>query len=253
VPYLVPGMARPGVLSRLAGFTITGAMIGLFVALVQQLLKEAWIRVVVGRNEGREYLVEKTQTSIGRSELSDVPLFGDTAVERTHAVIAARGDGRFVLRDNNTKAGTLLNDERVSGGDDVLLRDGDRIGIAGRTLVFRERLTKRRTAPASKDVAVPVRPATGLPSLGDSLPPLPAAAAAGSQRNGTGSAPPAAAPPPTGGARLVVVAGPHAGTTFSVGPSGANIGRDPTPPLPCPAIPRHRACTRASCAKEPTS
>jgi pSer/pThr/pTyr-binding forkhead associated (FHA) protein len=120
-----------------------------------------------------------------------------------------------------------------SGGDDVLLRDGDRIGIAGRTLVFRERLTKRRTAPAPKDAAVPVRPATGLPSLGDSLPPL-RAAAGGSQRNGTGSAPPAAAPPPTRGARLVVVAGPHAGTTFSVGPSGANIGRDPEAAIALP-------------------
>jgi hypothetical protein len=152
VPYLAPGMTRPGVLSRLFGFVITGAMIGLFVALVQQLLKEAWVRVMVGRNEGREYLVEKAQTTIGRSELCDVPLFGDPSVERTHAVIAARPDGRFVLRDNNTQGGTIVNDERVSpgNGEGVLLRDGDRIRIAGRTLIFHERYTQRRRAPAPK-------------------------------------------------------------------------------------------------------
>ncbi len=230
VPYLVPGLARPGVLSRLAGFTITGAMIGLFVALVQQLLKEAWIRVVVGRNEGREYLVEKAQTTIGRSELSDVPLFGDTAVERTHVVVAARSDGRFVLRDNNTKAGTLLNDERVGGDGEVVLRDGDRIGIAGRTLIFRERLTRRRTARAPKDVAAaPPRPASGLPSLGDSLPPLRPAAAA--PQNGNGFAP---APALDQSTRLVAVAGPHAGAAYSIGPAGANIGRDPDAAIPLP-------------------
>ena len=216
IPYLVPGMPRPGVLARLAGFTITGAMIGLFVALVQQLLKEAWIRVVVGRNEGKEYLVEKTETKIGRAELSDIPLFGDTSVERLHAVLAARPDGRFVLRDQGSPAGTLVNGARISGETSV--SDGDQIQVGGRTLIFYERATRQRTAPAPKDVAKP-RPSAGpssLPSLGDSLPPLGAA--------GTAPAAPVV-PTADGGPRLVATSGPSAGKTFPFTP-GAVIGRD---------------------------
>jgi len=88
IPYLMPGL-RASPTSRLFGFLITGACIGLFISLVQQLFKEAWIRVVLGRNEGKEYLVEKVETQIGRSELADVPLFGDPTVAKIHAVLVA--------------------------------------------------------------------------------------------------------------------------------------------------------------------
>lgn len=219
VPLVVLGLERPGILSRLAGFVITGAAIGLFVALVQQLLKEAWIRVVVGRNEGREYLVDKAETKIGRAELSDVPLFGDTHIARTHAVLIAQPGGRFVLRDEGGPAGTLVNGERITGA--VPVRDGDTIQIGGRTLIFHERLTRRRTEAAPKDVAAPRPAATGLPSLADSLPPLTPAGigAAPVLTNGSGG------PPPVG-PRLVATSGPYAGRTFPL-EAEAVIGRDP--------------------------
>ena len=222
---------KAGILSRLVGFVVTGAFIGFFVALVQQLLKEAWIRVILGRNEGREYLVEKAETRIGRSELSDVPLFGDTAIARTHATVAARSDGRYVLRDAGSQTGTLVNDAKVEG--EVALQDGDRIQIGTKTLVFHERLTRQRSAPTAKDVAPP-RAASTLPPLADSLPPLGMAGTPrgnGLGNNGGSSAGRFSADNNGAGPRIVIVAGPHAGNTFALG-TMAVIGRDPQSDVP---------------------
>ena len=88
--YIFAGVPRPAVVSRLLGFVITGGLIGLFIGLVQQLLKEAWVRVVLGKNEGREVLIDKEQTTIGRSELCDIALFGDRSIEKCRMAADAR-------------------------------------------------------------------------------------------------------------------------------------------------------------------
>ena len=221
VPYLLVGLSSPGIAARLFGFAITGTMIGLFIALVSELFKEAWIRVIVGRNEGKEFLIEKEETRIGRFELSDIPLFGDPSVARTHAVLAAQGGGRFFLRDTGeSPAGVLVNGQRIAGESQV--RNGDQIQLGGKLLVFYERFTKEATVAAPRDVA-PVRPmSSGLPSLSD----LP-------QANSIGSAALRAAEPIMNSSRLVALSGPYAGTTFSL-PHGAVIGRDPNVEIPIP-------------------
>src|SRR3712207_8247138 len=56
---------------------------------------QAWFRVLVGRNEGKEYLVDKEETRIGRAELADVPLFGDPRIARTHAILVDRKSTRL--------------------------------------------------------------------------------------------------------------------------------------------------------------
>lgn len=249
IPYLIPGMPNPGVLTRLVGFVITGTMIGLFVALVQELLKEAWLKVMVGRNEGKEILIYRTDTYLGRSELSDVPLYGDTDVAKTHAVIKASSNG-FVLSDiSQSQAGVYVNGQRIPG--DRALRSGDQIQIASKTIVFYERLTRTPTAVEKRDTVIS-RPASAntLPSLADlpganaSVPPAPMAPPVT-----TSPLAPAATPAPvrrtqhgntmagqliTKGARLVVIAGPYTGSTFPLR-SGAAIGRNPENDIALPA------------------
>jgi pSer/pThr/pTyr-binding forkhead associated (FHA) protein len=238
IPYLMPGI-RPGPVSRLFGFLITGAMIGLFVALVSELLKEAWIKVVVGRNEGKEVLVEKQETRIGRAELSDIPLYGDPQIARTHAVVVALPSGGFVIRDvSETPVGVILNDRRVDG--EAPLRTGDQIRIASRLLVFYERVTREPTAPERRDVAVPraaapasVAGAAGLPSLADlpgvsvsvPIPPLPRQPPVGTDGGGHGMG---------ASAHLIAMSGPYTGTAFPARP-GSVIGRDPDADIALPA------------------
>ncbi len=221
--YLFAFVPRPAVVSRLLGFIITGALIGLFIGLVQQLLKEAWVRIVVGKNEGREVLIDKEQTSIGRSELSDIGLFGDMTVAKNHALLVAAPGGGYILRDVSGQGGTVfVNEKRAQGGEDIPMRSGDTIKVGAKTLMFFERLTKERTAVV-KDGKV--RPAAVPASSGSIMPTAPAT-------NGA-SAGNAVRPGADAGYKLVIIAGPHTGQVFPAR-SGDVIGRDPAADIPIP-------------------
>lgn len=252
IPYLVPGL-RAGPASRLFAFTITGAMIGLFVSLVSEFFKEAWLKVLVGRNEGKEYLIYQTETRIGRSELSDIPLFGDTNIAKDHAVVrAAPGNTGFVVADISGGAnGVYVNGQRIQ--NDHPLRNGDQIQIGQRAIMFYERQTRTASAPTPRDVARSTSSATnGLPSLSD-LPTVTSAPRSGASTvvslPGTGTDGPApqipvVKRPPQGntiagqlimkGTRLTVTGGPYTGSTFPVR-VGAEIGRNPELDIGLPA------------------
>jgi hypothetical protein len=118
------------------GFVALGLCIGLMVGLSQVLFREAWIRVQAGFRPGRELLLTKEETVIGRAEGSDVPLFGDPGVERRHARIVRRGD-RFVLEHLGGASATFVNDTPVVGP--TALKSGDLIRLGRSVLSFGER------------------------------------------------------------------------------------------------------------------
>ena len=227
VPYLLVG-TNPGPTARFLGFTITGAMIGLFIALVQQLLKEAWVRVVLGRNEGKEILLEKAESRIGRSELSEIALFGDPSVQKTHAVIAAQPGGGWLLRDVSNGAGVNLNGSRLVETE-TRLRSGDEIQVGGKLLVFYEKAVREYTAHAGRDTKRPTANAAPQPGVSPyGITPQPPITGGHGGANS----------PIIGGRgvmnALAVVAGPHAGQSFPLTP-GAIVGRDPGVAVPLPA------------------
>lgn len=118
------------------GFVALGACIGLLVGLAQVLLKEAWIKVEAGFRPGREMILAKQRTSIGRAEGSDVALFGDSGVEKAHAHIILDG-GRYFVEGAAPGAVTFVNDEPVRGR--TPLTSGDLIRVGRSTLRFYER------------------------------------------------------------------------------------------------------------------
>lgn len=122
------------------GFIAIGACIGLLVGLAQVMLKEAWIKVEAGFRPGRDMLLLKERTSIGRAEGSDIALFGDSGVEKAHAKIVLDG-GRYFLEDLQTPGGSFVNDQKVEGR--APLKTGDQIRIGKSVLRFHER-TKRK-------------------------------------------------------------------------------------------------------------
>jgi hypothetical protein len=121
------------------GFVALGASIGLAVALAQIILREAWVRVEAGFRPGREVLLTRPETTIGRAEACDLGLFGDPTIERKHAKIL-REDGRWMLVDTGTVSGTLLNGQRIS--EPTALRSGDRIQVGASVLSFGVRSQK---------------------------------------------------------------------------------------------------------------
>jgi len=231
VPYILPpGTQHPGIISRAISMTVTGASIGFFIGLVENLLKQAWIRVVVGRNEGKEYIISKARTTIGRDELSDVGLFGDRNIAPLQATVAVE-NGRHVLHDAGTQIGTSVNSQRVSSH---VLRDGDIIEMGSMRLEFHEKAT------ASK-IAMPVdasKPQVQIPSMAGICPFCgtkkdpntgACACAVGAQpQPGMAPIPQPMGPQVGGGPRLVGTSGSYAGQAFPISPSGpTSVGREP--------------------------
>lgn len=118
------------------GFVALGLCIGLAIGLAQVILKEAWVRVEKGFRQGRELILSKPEVTLGRGEWCDIGLFGDPAIERTHARIRMNGNS-YVLADEDTPTGTFLNGQRIR--QPSLLRSGDAIQIGNCLLRFGER------------------------------------------------------------------------------------------------------------------
>ncbi len=121
-----------GLSSRLFGLSIIGLAIGLFIGLVQELTKAAWLKVEAGRLRGREFRLEKAVATIGRAEESEIGLFGDPAVAPRHAVIQRSG-AEFILKDLTRDPGTFVNGKRVESAP---LHQGDVIGIGDYQMRF---------------------------------------------------------------------------------------------------------------------
>lgn len=140
--YTLLNLAAGGgwLLPSAVGFVALGLAIGLLIGLAQVILKEAWLRVEAGFRPGRELILAKAETTIGRAESCDVGLFGDSGVERTHARILFQ-DNRYVLADTGTAGGTFVNDERLVSPRP--LRSGDVIRVGGSVLRFGERQKRK--------------------------------------------------------------------------------------------------------------
>jgi hypothetical protein len=122
------------------GLVAVGLFIGLFIGLAQVLLKEAWVRVEKGFRAGRELILAKDETTVGKGEACDIGLFGDSQLDKLHARIVLKGN-RYLLADNGTQTGTYLNDRRINGP--TPLKSGDEIRVGNSLLRFGERQKRK--------------------------------------------------------------------------------------------------------------
>jgi pSer/pThr/pTyr-binding forkhead associated (FHA) protein len=158
---LIGGIVGGGLASRFFGEAITGLAIGLFIGLVQEMTKAAWVTVEQGRLRGRQYRIEGARATIGRAEENPVGLFGDPLVQQRHAVIERRG-ADYVIRNIAVQEGTFVNGQRIETVD---LHDGDRINIGGYEMMFHLRGTStqaRHQASLATDAVNPAHIATRL-------------------------------------------------------------------------------------------
>ncbi len=118
------------------GIVLLGAGLGLSLSLVEQTLRRAWVRVVRGRQEGRDYSLTKPRSALGLDEKAEVGLFGDPTVARSHAEIVVEGRD-YVLINLDPKNRTTVNGQVVAGRQ--VIRDGDAIDLGQTSLRFRRR------------------------------------------------------------------------------------------------------------------
>ncbi len=124
-----------GTLSRAIGIIIMGLLIGLGIGLLEQFAKQAWLKVIRGEFEGKEYLVFAGTTSIGNNGKNTIVLFKDKLVGAHHCDIKLEGS-KYVLVDCGTPMGTVVNGNRTARH---ILRQGDAISIGNSVLVFNTR------------------------------------------------------------------------------------------------------------------
>ena len=237
-----------GAPSRAVGLTLIGAGIGLFIGLLEWLTRAAWVRVLYGRNEGKDYPIDRDGAYLGRDELADVPLRGDPQVAPRHAEIRMDGGGYVLV----PLAPMAVNGQPIHAP--VKLNDGDLLQIGSFQAQFQ--LREGQAAHAPRDVArspLPPPPPTppGIcPYCGQRQDPLTGACAC------TPGATPAPTTPtpsylsaPAGGvavaqaAALVGLDGALAGQRITIPPTGLTIGRETDNMLiiPDPSVSRHHA------------
>ena len=201
-----------GTPARAMTAVLLGALIGLFIGLVERFARSAWLKMVLGRNEGKEWSIDASPTFIGRSESAHVPLFGDQNVAPVHASIVQQGR-QYILTDGGSPIGTYINGQRIQ---QAMLMHGMQIQIGSFQLYF---LEKNQPAPARgpeayrgqafvpQPVAVPQGAAVPMASM-----PTQAFAAQ-------------PVPQQTSGYVLLALDGPLTGQRYPV-PSPIDIGRE---------------------------
>ncbi len=214
-----PGaQAEVGQLSRALYAIALGAGIALFISLVENMAKSAWVRMRLGRNEGREWPIYGDTTTLGRSEAANIPIFGDPAIQPFHAAIV-RQPGGYMIVDNG--GGVLLNGQPVAQAP---IYSGANIQIGQTILEF-----------ITKDGAVPLRPADmagyrGYPMQPAPAPyPQPTQPAAALQPTVIAPAPAMSMPTQAAPAvpTLVAMDGPLMGQRFAIAQS-TELGREST-------------------------
>jgi pSer/pThr/pTyr-binding forkhead associated (FHA) protein len=84
-----------------------------------------------GGRTGEHFLLERTQTTIGRTPDCDIFL-DDVTVSRRHALVA-KGAGVFTIEDLGSLNGTFLNRHRIERAE---LEAGDEVQIGKYKLIF---------------------------------------------------------------------------------------------------------------------
>jgi len=125
-------------LSRAIGFTVIGVLVGLFVGLVEQWTKTAWLIMRAGPLAGKQFVVYRNPTVLGSSPKADLYLFKDADIEPRHALIHNLG-GRYEIEDCNTPSGTFVNGKPVQR---QLLHPGDQVELGKTVLEFALREAK---------------------------------------------------------------------------------------------------------------
>jgi pSer/pThr/pTyr-binding forkhead associated (FHA) protein len=215
-------LARSEMSGRATAFVILGISVGVLIGLAHVVLKEAWLTVLDGYRPGRQLILSKDTTILGRAEHLALPFLGhaDSELESEHVRITRQPNGQYLIEDNRTRIGTLVNSQPIQGP--VPLRDGDLVKLGTNIVRFNHR---HRRAQRGDSSPVQARSGGGLPISPPPPPPTGYSPAPGSQ------AMPESVPP-VSGVPVNSSSGAAENRSFNGGASGPGMGplRPPPPP-----------------------
>ena len=246
--FVLIGKAMGGenpVVSLAIGMTTLGASIGLLIAVVEGALS-AVLKITSGIYEGREMLIVHAAVTVGRDEVQDEYIGGDSSIVAQHAEIQKHGNSHTIAPLNGSVS---VNSQPISGA--VQLNNGDIITLGKTNMMYRW----RAASPGEEsDVIPPLGPTTG----GAPPPPPPKGRTGGTE---VPTQPPAGPSPPRGTGEVRTTAPPPPK------PGSGNRGTEvptqaPRPPAPqgtgevrttAPPPPPGKTATRPAAPKGPSN
>jgi hypothetical protein len=107
-----------GGVSRAVGFALVGVATGVGMGLVESALKDRWLYVVAGPLAGKQFILYKSETTIGSRQESDIYLFKDPNILPRHASINISG-ARVMLQATGSVlwAGQPVHSRVLQDGD----------------------------------------------------------------------------------------------------------------------------------------
>jgi hypothetical protein len=121
-----------GSVSRAVGFALVGLATGIGMGLVESALKDRWLYVVSGPLAGKQFILYKSQTTIGSKQESDIYLFKDPNILPQHAVLSLSG-ARVMLQ----ATGPVLWAGQQVGSR--VLQDGDLLQLGRYAFRYKEK------------------------------------------------------------------------------------------------------------------
>lgn len=121
-----------GSVSRAVGFSLLGMATGIGMGIIESALKDRWFYVVSGPLAGKQFILYKSETTIGSRQESDIYLFKDPNVLARHAVIQVSG-ARVMLQAIGP---VLWAGQQVSTR---VLQDGDLLQISRYAFRYKEK------------------------------------------------------------------------------------------------------------------
>lgn len=149
------------------GIIITGAMIALFMRVVQDTLRSAWLLgISTGAYEGKEYPLNTNRVTVGKSELNDIALYRETALPPEIGAFVFQNGAWYWQGIAASINGTLQTQ--------TMLQPGDTIQLGSTQFRYQTRSVKEPlpgTALPGKVLPGMALPGAPAPSTSEALPP----------------------------------------------------------------------------------
>ena len=128
-------------LSQSLGIVITGLLIGLSMAVLEQAARTQWIEIIEGGMAGKQFILYKSEITIGSAPTADITLIKDPSISPVHARIFAAA-GRSQIESLDPTRPISVNG---AVGMRMQLEDSVYITIGSTQVLFRERAGASKT------------------------------------------------------------------------------------------------------------
>jgi hypothetical protein len=127
--------------AQVVGIGVTGLLIGLSMALLEQAARTQWIEIIEGGMAGKQFILYKSEITIGSSPSADITLIKDPSISQVHARIFAAA-GRSQIESLDPTRPISVNGAVTMR---MQLEDSVYITIGSTQVLFREKAGASKT------------------------------------------------------------------------------------------------------------